>query len=347
MIKVPSSYTIKTKKGKSTPFIRFIVIPLTIIALLFLVAGIYSFVGANRIMRTSPLGLDNFPNNILPSYRNASFASLDGLTDLSGWYFTTPLDPVSTVIMVHGHESNRLQYGTETVGLYDFFVKQGFNVLSFDLRHSGDSSGNITAFGYSEWQDVLGAISYVKRVSATTDVILYGFGSGVGASLIAMDNLPPKGKVSDDYAYNIQILGYDRSYIRGLILDCPMVSPDDYIREVCRNELFLGRQIAQYTVPYAVRLSAGNEKKHNLAAILTRFQIPVHIIYGNYSDEYLKESADVLASERARMFPEQTTLHYIGEDGNQVNALTSELADDDGYIGSISQYLNRFILLAP
>lgn len=347
MKNVPSSYMIRQKRAKPTPFIRFIVIPLTIIALLFVVTGIYSFIGANRIMRGSSSGLDNFPNNILPSYRNASFTSLDGLTTLSGWYFTTPLDPVSTVIMVHGYESNRLQYGTETVSLYDFFVKQGFNVLSFDLRHSGDSSGNITAFGYSEWQDVLGAVSYVKRVSSTTDVILYGFGSGVGASLIAMDNLPPKGKVSEDYAYNIQVLGFDRSYIRGLILDCPMVSPDDYIKAVCRNELILGKQIAQFTVPYAVRLSAGNEKKYNLAAILTRFQIPVHIIYGNYSDEYFKESSDVLASERARMFPDQTTLYYIGEDGKKVDALTGELADDPGYISSIKLYLNRFILLAP
>jgi pimeloyl-ACP methyl ester carboxylesterase len=347
MNKVYASYSDKQKRAKSNPFVKFFVAPLTVLALLLVATGIYAFVGANRIMRSSPLGLDNFPSNILPSFSNASFPSLDGLTTLNGWYFTTSQKPVSTVIMVHGYGSTRLPYGTATVSLYDFFVKQGFNVLSFDLRHSGDSSGNISAFGYAEWQDVLGAISYVKRVSSTTDVILYGFGSGVGASLIAMNNLPPKDKVSEDYAYNIQILGYDRSYIRGLILDGPMVSPDDYIKAVCRKELFLGEQIAQYTVPYAVRLSAGNERRYNLAAILTRFQIPVHVIYGNYSDPYLKSSSDVLASERARMFPNQTTLYYVGSEDEPIDALSTEFTDESGYIDSIRQYLNRFILLTP
>jgi uncharacterized protein len=347
MIFTPSSYTARRLRGRYSPFVFSVVIPLSIAALLFVSIGIYSFVGANRIMRVAPEGLDNFPGNILPSYANASFQSLDGLTTLSGWYFTTPGKPVSTVIMVHDHAGNRLQFGTDTVMLYDFFVEQGFNVLSFDLRHSGNSSGNISAFGYGEWQDVLGAIQYVKRVSSTTDVLLYGFGSGVAASLIAFSNLPTPNSELDDYPYNIQVLGFDQRYIRGLILDRPLVSPDDYIGAVCRNELMLGKQIGQHTIPYAVRLSAGNERKYNLAAILARVQLPVHLIHGNYPDDQLRERADIVVEERRRMFPGQTTFLYAEQSADEVFAATRDLTDGNGYLDALQNYLNRFILIAP
>ncbi|MHB8961678.1 MAG: hypothetical protein ACYC5K_00795, partial [Saccharofermentanales bacterium] len=122
MNKFVASYSVKQKGSKTHPFVRLVVAPLTIIAVLLVAAGIYSFVGANKIMRNSSAGLDNFPNNILPSFTNASFPSLDGLTTLSGWYFTSSTAPVSTIIMVHGYGSTRLQYGTRTVSLYDFFV---------------------------------------------------------------------------------------------------------------------------------------------------------------------------------------------------------------------------------
>lgn len=342
-----SPHYVRREKERINPLLKGAVIFFSVFALLLAGVGIYSFLGANRIMRYSTPGLDNFPNNILPAFRNAYFTSLDGLTDLNGWYFASSKEPVTTVIMVHGSGSNRLQYGTDTVDIYDFFLGQGMNVLSFDLRHSGESSGKISAYGYSEWQDVIGAISYVKKVSSTTDVILYGFGSGVSACLLAMENLPPKGGSSEDYAYNIQVLGFDRGYVRGLILDYPLSSPDEYIRSVCRSDLPLGKLIGQYTVPYAVKLSAGNERKYNLAAILTRVQVPVHILYGNYSDASCKESARMLADERLRMFPNQTTRYYIGEglEGG-ISALSGELRDT-GYLESIKTYLNRFVLLIP
>ena len=92
-----------------------------------------------------------------------------------------------------------------------------------------------------EWQDVLGAIAIVKQISVTTDVILFGIGTGCTSSLLAYSSLPPEGaneNTLSEYSQNIRNLNFDRSYIIGMILDSPAKESDDYIRpEVVQSSL--------------------------------------------------------------------------------------------------------------
>ncbi len=333
---------IREEKHRASLFVKLVVVPLCAIALLFIFVGVYSFAGANRIMRLPPETSEGFPANILPTYSNASFTSLDGLTKLEGWFFRTAEAPESTVIMVHGYGRNRLQFGSDTVRIYDFFLEEGYNVLSFDLRHSGGSGGKISTFGHSEWQDVLGAISYVRRTASTTDVILYGFGSGCAASLIAYERLPEPDSDPDELAYNIKVLGYDRSYVKAFILDCPLVTSDDYISAVCNDKLFLGGKLGRYTVPYAVRLSSGIEKKYNLAAILARTNLPVHLFSGNYTDEAMMHQSETTVSERLRIFPGKTTVYEIDNNGGEITPYSDILYDPSGYTDSLSEFIDLF-----
>lgn len=339
--------SIKTKKRKVSNFVKIIVIPITIIALIFLSIGIYSFIGANYLMRIDPKKSDEFPSNILPPFSNAYFTSLDGQTSLEGWFFRTKLEPISTVIMIHGNNNDRLQFGKDTIDLYSFFLQKGFNVLSFDLRHSGESNGHISTFGYNEWQDVIGAISYVRKTSSTTNVLLYGIGSGTAAGLIAMDHLPKADEPKDDYPYNIGLLEYDRSYIIGLILDLPLVTPDDYIDWESSEKLFLGDVLGRHVVPYAIRLSSGIEKKYNLAVILSESDIPVHIIYGNYNNDRINKSAKITSSERFKIFPNDTSEYIIGKDNTEIITATDEFYDKDEYINSIDKFFSDFIIPNP
>lgn len=292
-------------------------------------------------MRQKPKQLEDFANNILPAYSSASFASLDGITTLNGWLFTAVQKPVSTVIMVHDQGNNRLQFDVETASLYDFFVDNGFNVLSFDLRHSGNSKGSLSTFGYSEWADVIAAISYVRRISSTKDVILYGFGSGVSACLIAMQKLAGTDQTSDDTASLIEKLEFDDSYIRGLILDSPSLTSDDFIREFCRSKIFLGKAIGQFTIPYAIRLSSEASRNYNLAAIITRIQIPVHLIYRKINDRFTDERVMDLVNERQRLFPDLTTVYSFPA----ITALQPFIYDTDKYLNSVDEFLIRFFHL--
>ena len=317
----------------------FFILPFTLIAVLVVSIGIYTFSSANAIMRLEPKPLDDFANNILPVYSIASFQTLDGVTTLGGWYFPAKTKAVSTVVMVHGQGANRLEFDVDTASLYDYFVNNGFNVLSFDLRHSGSSGGNLSTFGYAEWADVIAAISYVKKISTTTDVILYGFDSGISACILAMEKLPVSGmngSASSDSGFKVD---FDRSYIRGLILDSPSLSTDDYVQDVCRTEVLWGEWIGQYTIPYAVRLSAEAQGATNLAAVVSRTQLPVHLIYKRTGNESIDDKTEGFIKERNRLLPSLTTIYEITE----VTSLPTYTYDMKAYLGSIDDYMNRFI----
>jgi len=326
------------KKKKYNPFVRFIVLPLTIISLIMVSIGIFTFISANNIMRQPPKRLEDFANNILPTFSVAYFTSLDGSTTLNGWFFPSRGIPKSTIIMVHSNGNNRLQYDSDTVELYDYFVNNRFNVLSFDLRHSGSSSGNLSTFGYSEWEDVLAAISYTTAVSSADNVILYGFQSGVTACLIAVEKLMNANSGSGLVPDNISSLTFRHEIIRGFILDMPLASSDDYIRHHAAENVFAGENLTQYTIPFAIRLSAGSEPVHSLTAILAKIQSPVHIISKNFDNEFLDERSVLITQERLRLFPNSTST-YVIEDHISTDPF---IFDKKNYISSINDFLKRF-----
>ena len=159
---------------------------LAAILIFFIVLTVYS---SNRLMNVDGSDVSNIPSNVLPSYSTCSFESFDEQTNLSGWFFKCE-EPISTIIVVHNSGSNRLPFGVNMVDLIELWLENNYNVFLFDLRNSGESEGDISCYGYLEWQDVIGAIAQVKKISVTTDVILYGIGSGCTSSCLSYSKLP-------------------------------------------------------------------------------------------------------------------------------------------------------------
>ena len=106
---------------------------------------------ANNLMSIESKPLPNIPSNVLPPYSATSFTSADDQTQLSGWFFKTD-DPISTIIVVHDTQSNRLPFSVSMVQMIEDFLNMHFNVFLFDLRNSGESGGTICGYGYLEWQ---------------------------------------------------------------------------------------------------------------------------------------------------------------------------------------------------
>ena len=133
----------------------------------------------------------------------------------------------------------------------------------FDQRNSGTSGGDICTYGYLEWQDVLGAIAIVRQISVTTDVILFGIGTGCTSSLMAYANLPPEGANENtlvQYSQEIRNLGFDKSYVIGMI-----------------------------------------GTNFSLAAEIARLPIPVLILYGGHDTFVGADKIDQIISERNRL----------------------------------------------
>lgn len=332
------------KQGSSLQINNFVVrvtLILSIIAAVGITLILLTVFSANNLMSTEGEEISNVPSNILPSYSTCSFESYDGQTNLSGWFFKcSDSNPISTVILVHDSSSNRLQFGVEMVDLVEQCLSNKYNVFLFDLRNCGESEGDITGYGYLEWQDVLGAISQVRKISVTTNVVLYGVGTGCTACVMAYDKLPPAQSTDSDligYSDSILDLGYDQGYIKGMILDSPAKNSDDYIKPYVVQNEFLG-VITQYFVPYAIRVSAEENDSINLAAEISRMPIPICIIYGGHDSFISAEKIEQIVDERQRLNANITSELMVPGAGYLEAFNTSQ----EIYIETIITYLHEF-----
>ena len=333
------NYGVSGKKNSSGSFSAIIVrlaLVLSVLAAGLIFFIVLTVISSNNLMSIESESVSNVPSNILPSYSTCAFESFDEQTNLSGWFFKCE-EPISTIIVVHNTGDNRLQFGVEMIDMIEAWLDNNYNVFLFDLRNSGESEGDISGYGYLEWQDVIGAISQVRMISVTTDVILYGIGTGCTACCLAYDKLPAAGLSETelaDYSSNYTNLGYDRSYIKGIILDSPAKNTDDYIYPEVRQNEFLGSLTDTY-VAYAIRLSSGESDSYNLAAEISRMQIPVCIIYGGHDTFIGADKIEQLVNERNRLNSNITTALMVPGAGY----LESYSTDKKQYSDTILDYL--------
>ncbi len=114
-------------------------------------------------------------------FHKVQFRSTDGIL-LRGWYIAAGAEARGTIIYVHGHNRTRVEMLPEVA----FAHGLSYNGLLFDLRHEGQSEGELTSVGYFERRDVLGAVDYaLKEESARHPVILWGVSMGAAAALMA------------------------------------------------------------------------------------------------------------------------------------------------------------------
>ena len=325
---------------RKSPFIMRLALVLSIIAVFIISFIALTVISSNRLMNIGRYEVSNVPSNILPSYTTTSFQSADGQTSLQGWFFKTK-NPISTIIVVHDAGSNRLPFGVEMIDMLEVWLDNGYNVFLFDQRNSGTSGGDICTYGYLEWQDVLGAIANVRQISVTTNVILYGIGTGCTSSIIAYSKLPPAGAselMLSSYSNDIRNLGFDSSYVIGMILDSPAKESDDYIRpEVVQSE-FLGF-ITQYSVPYAIRVSSGAENV-SLAAEIARLPFPVLILYGGHDTFIGADKIDQIITERNRLNSSLTKSVMVSGAGY----LEEYSINKNLYIDTVTNFLKSYYM---
>lgn len=90
----------------------------------------------------------------LPAPEEISFQG-DGET-LAGWYFDNPADGNCGVILMHGINGNRYRELKYTPLFWD----RGCDLMLYDHRHHGGSTGKYGAYGFHEKQDGLAAVDW-------------------------------------------------------------------------------------------------------------------------------------------------------------------------------------------
>jgi len=129
-------------------------------------------------------------------YEDVAFNASDGVP-LKGWWVPAPGGKArGSVVLVHGLNRSRV----EMVRKAPFVYESGWNALLFDLRHHGDSGGNVSSFGHFESEDVRAAVS-LARLRSAGPVVLWGVSLGGAAATLAAAGDPRVAGLVCDSSY--------------------------------------------------------------------------------------------------------------------------------------------------
>ncbi|MED3721049.1 alpha/beta fold hydrolase [Geobacillus stearothermophilus] len=148
------------------------------------------------------------PNDYGMAYERATFTSKDGKTALKGWIIPPKGTAKMTVIFAHGYGNNRVQENVPFLPLAKRLVDDGYRVILFDFRASGESEGDMITIGVKEKDDLLGVIDYAKK-HFDEPIALYGVSMGAATSILA---------AAEDQD------------VRGVIADSPFSDLESYLR---------------------------------------------------------------------------------------------------------------------
>ncbi len=291
-----------------------------IIILLFLVIGVVSFISAYKITHPSKITTPQISSNIAPDYKNVSFTSSETEENINGWFFSAK-GSKTTVLIVHGYGKNRLPFDEETFKLITRFTNEGLNVMTFDLRGSGNSSGSISTFGKNETKDVLSAIKYLKQ-RETEKIILMGFTTGASSCLSAVAETPY------------------RDSIIGVIGDSPYSTIDNCIDYAIDSNSWLPSIPFKYTIDFAVRkLTKVNNGMDIISKIPLIIPTPVLLIDGAQQDITASDNTKLLYELYSRRSP--VPAHYWNSGAQKYGQSFAESPDQ--YMGKVMGFISECV----
>ncbi|MDX2021148.1 MAG: alpha/beta hydrolase [Deltaproteobacteria bacterium] len=92
---------------------------------------------------------------------------------LRAWWFRAEGERRGTVIYLHGVADNR----GSSISIADRFVPQGFDVLAYDSRAHGESTGDACTYGFYEKRDLMHVLN---KVDARPIIVI---GTSLGAAV--------------------------------------------------------------------------------------------------------------------------------------------------------------------
>ena len=174
--------------------------------------GISSYI-AEELVYEAPKPIVRTPANLGLRFASVTFPSRDDNISLKGWFIPGVLPDGRmtvdrTIVAVHGLRTNRESPGDHLLELTGALARNGFGVLSFDMRGMGESPPAPLSMGNLEQRDVLGAVDFLQTGRAPFPElgrprIIGGLGISLGAAtlLLAAAREPAIRAVVSDSAF--------------------------------------------------------------------------------------------------------------------------------------------------
>ncbi len=325
---------------RSFPWKKVLIAFFIFLALIGLYVAYSVFATADNLMRRESGERNPFATNMMPTHDELNFYSLDEATQLNGWFFRGNKYPaLGNILIVHNNGDSKAQFGLKTGDLYRNLQEEGYNVFAFDLQHSGNSGGELSGFGYFEYEDVIAAMQTIKKLTGSTDFVLFGIGTGCNASLFAYDQLPSKDTPREKLTEQQKKINVSREDIKAFIFDTPVAKASDYIKAEIPQDNFYQKYVLRKLVPQAVKMSSGSSETDNLLPFYSSITIPM-LLMANSDDQFLEQD-DITAvfNERIRLLPSQTATKVFQQTGH-LNAYRHQAEE---YIDQLNAFLDRWL----
>lgn len=175
--------------------------------LVLLALGAYmgvSYTVADRFSRIERHPVDRAPEVTAATYEDVSLTTTDGVR-LSGWFFPASRD--RAVVIIHGRNTNRIEWEGRSERIASFLVAAGYAVLMFDLRGHGNSAGDPKigdrfTLGFLERRDVDAGVGFLRgRGYADRRIALLGISMGAASALGELTLDPSIGPVIIDSSF--------------------------------------------------------------------------------------------------------------------------------------------------
>ncbi len=211
-------------------------------------------------------------------FEAVTVTSHDGLTLFGRYYHVKDGAPLD--ICFQGYRSS---YLTDFSGGSELSFQLGHNVLLVDERAHGKSQGRTISFGINERQDVLAWTKYaVNRFGSDVKVLLYGISMGGATVLMASELALPEN-------------------VRGIVADCPYVSPMEIMLHVGRIIHFPAFLIRPFAL-MAARIFGGFDL---LAAdareAVKHTPVPILIIHGEADNFVPTEMSNIVSQNPSQI----------------------------------------------
>lgn len=194
---------LSTEHRRSTARIRRSIRGIAALAILvaILVYGVPSAVTAWVLTAGAHTPLTSSPSTIAAHWDDVSFSSANAdRVVLRGWLLHASTHDARSAILVHGWQANRITAPIPAVARH--LVSEGYDVLLFDLRACGLSSGDRFTLGVKEADDVVGAHDFMLSRGYDPGLsLVMGWSMGGSSVLEALPRLGDIAAIAEDSAY--------------------------------------------------------------------------------------------------------------------------------------------------
>lgn len=195
-------------------------------------------------------------------YTNVTFYSNIDHIPLKGWWIPSQNNKsMKTVIFSHAFGYARTGMPFDSLSLAKVFSFNGYNVLMYDFRNSGESGGKLSTAGYLEQRDLKAAIRFAEE-KGTNSIALMGWSMGAVTSIM---------------------VGAESEPVRAVIADSPYADFTNYVQHKFPDWLGLPREFEPLMLKAVSLLSGLEPKELSPIRVLKGMDKGLLLIHG-YSD---------------------------------------------------------------